>query len=29
MNKKFIVDTFNKLKIFNIDIDELRSKKFL
>jgi len=28
MNKKFIVDTFNKLKIFNINIDELRSKNF-
>ena len=28
MKKKFIVDEFNKLEIFDIDINHLRSKNF-
>ena len=28
MKKKFIVDDFNKLEIFDIDINHLRSKHF-
>jgi len=28
MKKKFIVDDFNKLEIFDIDINHLRSKNF-